>query len=177
VKLKLTFLLCFGGLIVGVWALSTHQSNGKLKIGDPVPLVTAEDQDGKPVNLAEAARNGYLLVYFYPKAFTRGCTAQACSLRDAYEQLQDKGVKIIGVSLDTVDSQKKFQAKERLPFDLLSDRERKVTSAFGVPILLNAFAARQAYLFNDGKLVWMDVKASTDKQAQDVLSVLGQRDK
>ncbi len=176
-KLKLAFLLCFGGIIVGAWALSTRQSNGKLKIGDPVPLVTAEDQDGKPVNLAEAARNGYLLVYFYPKAFTRGCTAQACSLRDAYEQLQDKGVKIIGVSLDTVDTQRKFQDKERLPFDLLSDRERKVTSAFGVPILLNAFAARQAYLFKDGKLVWMDVKASTDKQAQDVLSVLGQQDK
>jgi peroxiredoxin Q/BCP len=176
-KLKLVFLLCFGGIIVGAWALSTQQSNGKLKIGDPVPPVTAEDQDGKPVNLAQAAGSGYLLVYFYPKAFTRGCTAQACSLRDAYEQLQDKGVKIIGVSLDTVDSQKKFQGKEHLPFDLLSDRERKVTSAFGVPILLNGFAARQAYLFKDGKLVWMDTKASTDKQAQDVLSVLDQRDK
>jgi thioredoxin-dependent peroxiredoxin len=177
VKLRLAFLLCLAGLGVGAWALSTQQSNGKLKIGDPVPEVTAEDQDGKLLNLAEAAGNGYLLVYFYPKAFTRGCTAQACSLRDAYDQLQNKGVKIVGVSLDTVDSQKKFQDKERLPFDLLSDRERKVTSAFGVPLLFNGFAARQAYLFKNGKLVWMDTKASTDKQAQDVLTVIDIREK
>jgi peroxiredoxin Q/BCP len=98
-------------------------------------------------------------------------------LRDAYDQLQNRGVKIVGVSLDTVDSQKKFQEKERLPFELLSDREKKVTSAFGVPILVNSFAARQAYLFKAGKLVWMDTKASTDKQAQDVLAVLAQREK
>jgi peroxiredoxin Q/BCP len=176
-KLKLAFLLCLAGLVVGAWAVSNRQSNGKLKIGDPVPGITAEDQDGKPVNLAEAARSGYFLIYFYPKAFTRGCTAQACSLRDAYEELQNKGVKVVGVSLDTVDSQKKFQEAERLPFELLSDRDKKVTAAFGVPILLNGFAARQAYLFKDGKLIWMDTKASTDKQAQDVLAVLAQRDR
>jgi peroxiredoxin Q/BCP len=174
-KLKLAFLFCVAGLVVGAWAVSNPGSNGTLKIGDPVPGVTAADQDGKPVNLAEAAASGYFLIYFYPKAFTPGCTAQACSLRDAYEQLRNKGVKIVGVSLDTVDSQKKFQETERLPFELLSDRDKKVTSAFGVPILLNGFAARQAYLFKDGKLIWMDTKASTDKQAQDVLAVLAQR--
>jgi peroxiredoxin Q/BCP len=176
-KLKLAFLLCLAGLVVGAWAVSNQQSNGKLKIGDPIPGVTTEDQDGKPVNLVEAAGSGYFLIYFYPKAFTRGCTAQACSLRDAYEELQHKGVKVVGVSLDTVDSQKKFQEAERLPFELLSDRDKKVTGAFGVPILLNGFAARQAYLFKDGKLIWMDTKASTDKQAQDVLAVLAQRDR
>jgi peroxiredoxin Q/BCP len=176
-KLKMGFLLCLTALVVGAYAISNKQSNGKLKIGDPIPHVVAEDQDGKSVSLSDAAGNSYLLVYFYPKAFTPGCTAQACSLRDAYEQLQEKGVKIIGVSLDTVDSQKKFQAKERLPFELLSDRERRVTGAFGVPILVNSFAARQAYLFKDGRLVWMDKKASTDKQARDVLAVLAQREK
>jgi thioredoxin-dependent peroxiredoxin len=176
-KLKLALLLFLAGLVVGAWALSTQQSNGKLRIGDPVPQVTAEDQDGKPVNLAEAGGNGYFLIYFYPKAFTPGCTAQACSLRDAYDRLQNKGVKVVGVSLDTVHSQKRFQDKERLPFELLSDRDKKVTSAFGVPILVNGFAVRQAYLFKDGRLVWMDTKASTDKQAQDVLAVLDQREK
>ncbi len=105
---------------------------------------------------------------------TPGCTAQACSLRDAYADLQSKGVKVFGVSLDTVDSQRKFREKEHLPFVLLSDREKKVTSAFGVPLLLNSLAARQAYLFKDGKLVWMDTNASTDKQARDVLDVLAQ---
>jgi thioredoxin-dependent peroxiredoxin len=174
-KLKLAFLLCLAGLIAGAWAMSNQNFNAKLKIGDPVPQVAAEDQDGKLVNLAELAGNRYLLVYFYPKSFTRGCTAQACSLRDAYEELQSKGVKVVGVSLDTVETQKDFQDKERLPFELLSDRSKEVTSAFGVPIRINSFAARQAYLFEHGKLVWMDTNASTDKQAQDVLAVLAQR--
>ena len=176
-KLKLAFLLCLAGLAVGAWAMSNPGPAGKLKIGDPVPRVSAEDQDGKLMNLAEAAAGGYFLVYFYPKAFTPGCTAQACSLRDAYDELQRKGVKIVGVSLDTVDSQKKFQEAEHLPFELLSDRDKKVTSAFGVPLMVNSFATRQAYLFKDGKLIWMDTKASTNKQAQDVLAVLAQQDK
>jgi peroxiredoxin Q/BCP len=176
-KLKLAVLLCLAGLVAGAWAMSDQNSNSKLKIGDPVPQVAAENQDGKLVNLAEMAGNRYFLVYFYPKSFTPGCTAQACSLRDAYEELQGKGVKVVGVSLDTVDTQKEFQERERLPFELLSDRDKKVTGAFGVPLRLNSFAARQAYLFKDGKLVWMDTQASTDKQAQDVLAVLAQRDK
>lgn len=162
-------------LVMIVRAVSRDQTNGKLKIGDPIPSVTADDQDGRPVNLAEAGKSGYTLIYFYPKAMTPGCTAQACSLREAYCELQNKGVKIFGVSLDTVDSQKEFSEKEHLPFDLLSDREKKITSAFGVPLLLNGFASRQAYLFKDGKLVWMDTHASTEKQASDVLAVLAQQ--
>jgi peroxiredoxin Q/BCP len=89
--------------------------------------------------------------------------------------IRRQGVKIFGVSLDTVDSQRKFHEKEHLPFVLLSDQEKKVTSAFGVPLLMNSLAARQAYLFKDGKLVWMDTHASTDKQAHDVLAVLAQQ--
>jgi thioredoxin-dependent peroxiredoxin len=81
-------------------------------------------------------------------------------------------VTVYGVSLDTVDAQKEFQTKENLPFRLLSDTDHKVTSAFGVPLLKNSFATRQAYLFRDGKLVWLDTKASTDQQAADVLAVL-----
>jgi peroxiredoxin Q/BCP len=150
----------------------TPETNGKLSVGDRIPAVTALDQDGKTINLAETAKNGYTLVYFYPKAMTPGCTAQACSLRDSYQDLQQKGVKIYGVSLDTVDAQKEFQTKESLPFELLSDTDHKVTAAFGVPLIKNSFATRQAYLFKDGRLVWMDTKASTDKQAADVLLVL-----
>jgi thioredoxin-dependent peroxiredoxin len=153
-------------------ASETPNSNGKLSIGDFIPKVTAVDQDGKSVNLAEAASNGYTLVYFYPKAMTPGCTAQACSLRDAYQELEQKGVKVFGVSLDTVDAQKEFQSKESLPFELLSDTNHKITSAFGVPLIKESYATRQAYLFKDGKLVWLDTKASTDKQAADVLAVL-----
>jgi peroxiredoxin Q/BCP len=168
-------LILLAGLAVAVKAVSNQRTNGKLNIGDALPSVAAEDQDGNLVQLNDAGRSGYTLVYFYPKAMTPGCTAQACSLRDVYGELQDRGVKIFGVSLDTVDSQKKFQKKEHLPFVLLSDRQKKVTSAFGVPLILNSLAARQAYLFKDGKLVWMDTHASTGKQASDLLEVLAQQ--
>lgn len=174
VKLVFVALLLVAGLVMVVRAVSSQRTRGKLNIGDPIPGVTAEDQDGNLVNLGKAAASGYTLVYFYPKAMTPGCTAQACSLRDSYADLQSKGVNVFGVSLDTVGSQKIFREREHLPFVLLSDREKKVTSAFGVPLILNSLATRQAYLFKDGKLVWLDSHASTDKQASDVLEVLAQ---
>ena len=159
------------GLVLNVFGASDEQSNGKLKLGDVIPAVTAKDQNGQDVNLGEN-NTGYTLVYFYPKAMTAGCTAQACSLRDSYAELQQKGVKIFGVSVDTVDAQKEFAQKDHLPFELLSDPDKKVISAFGVPLFKNAYASRQAYLFKDGKLIWFDTKASTDAQASDVLKVL-----
>jgi thioredoxin-dependent peroxiredoxin len=174
-KIIIAIAVGFLGLVPGVFALSSAQDNGKLKLGDPLPAVTAPDQDGKSVNLAEEGKTGYTLVYFYPKAMSAGCTAQACSLRDSYTALEQKGVKIFGVSLDTVEAQKKFQDQNHLPFELLSDKDKQVTSAFGVPLIKDSLATRQAYLFKDGKLVWLDTKASTDKQAEDLLAVLANR--
>ena len=163
------------GLGVVAWAAPIPQTNGKLKIGDPIPAVTSEDQNGTPVDLAKEGGAGYTLVYFFPKAMTPGCTAQACSLRDSYSELQSKGVKIFGVSLDTIEAQKKFTEEDHLPFALLADPEKKVVSAFGVPLMGNGLATRQAYLFKDGKLVWFDTHASTSQQAQDVLAVLARQ--
>ena len=174
-KIVIAIAVGFFGLVTGVYAVSSVQDNGKMKLGDPIPAVIAQDQDGTAVNLAEEGKAGYTLVYFYPKAMTPGCTAQACSLRDSYTELQQKGVKIFGVSLDSVETQKKFQDEDHLPFELLSDKDKQITSAFGVPLIKDSFATRQAYLFKDGKLVWMDTKASTDKQAQDLLAVLASR--
>jgi peroxiredoxin Q/BCP len=142
-----------------------------LAIGAPLPAVEQKNQDGQTVQLAEAGAQGYTLVYFYPKADTPGCTKQACSLRDSYAALTDKGVKIFGVSADKVGSQKTFKDKYKLPFDLLADADGKVIAAFGVPTTLG-FAKRQAFLFKDGKLVWSDLSASTEKQAEDVIKFL-----
>ncbi|HEY4813069.1 MAG TPA: peroxiredoxin [Chthoniobacterales bacterium] len=169
-SLFITSLLS-AGLAFSALGASDEQSNSKLKLGDAIPAVTAKDQNGQAVNLGES-KTGYTLVYFYPKAMSPGCTAQACSLRDSYTELQEKGVKIYGVSIDTVEDQKKFADIDHLPFQLLADPGKKVIAAFGVPLLKNAFASRQAYLFKDGKLVWFDTKASTDAQAADVLKVL-----
>ena len=125
--------------------------------------------------MAELYAKGLTLVYFYPKASTPGCTAQACSLRDAYEDLTKAGVKVVGVSTDTVESQKKFADKQKLPFTLLADPKGDVVKAFGVKTIpLIGFASRQAFLIKDGMVVWRDEKASTAEQAADVLKVLGE---
>src|SRR5260370_36440474 len=95
-KIIVAIAVGFFGLVSGVFALSSAQDNGKMKLGDPLPAVKAPDQDGKPVNLAEEGKTGYTLVYSYPKSMTPGCTAQACSLRDSYTQLQHEGTISIG---------------------------------------------------------------------------------
>lgn len=153
----------------GVFA--SHAAADTLAIGAALPSVEQKNQNGDPVNLAEAGSKGYTLVYFYPKADTPGCTKQACSLRDSYATLTEKGVRIYGVSLDKVAAQKAFKEKYKLPFDLIADHDSKVVDAFGVPKTMG-FAKRQAYLFKDGKLVWSDQSASTEKQAEDVLAFL-----
>jgi peroxiredoxin Q/BCP len=149
------------------------QAGEPLEIGKKVPQVEAKTQAGELVKLHEAAAEGYALVYFYPKADTPGCTKQACSLRDAYEALAARGVKVFGVSTDTVEEQKAFAEKFKLPFTLLADKDAAVVKAFGVPTMRgDAFAKRQAYLFKDGELVWRDLSASTSEQAADILKVL-----
>lgn len=149
----------------------TVSSAEPIDAGAALPEITATNQDGKEVKLAEEGASGWTLVYFYPKADTPGCTKQACSLRDSYTALTDKKVKVFGVSLDDVAAQKAFQEKYSLPFALLADKEGKVADAFGVPRTMG-FAKRQAFLFKDGKLVWRHLEASTDEQAADVLKEL-----
>ena len=157
---------------MGLFAfLGLVKTNAELNVGDSVPAATVQDHQGKEVKLTEACAKGLVLVYFYPKADTPGCTKQACSLRDADAALKEKGVKIYGVSFDTVEAQKKFAEKFNLTFPLLADPEGKVVKAFGVPAT-GSFAKRQAYLFKDGKLVWRDLAAATDKQAADVLEAV-----
>ena len=162
------FLLLFAMLLS---FLGLRAASEPLEIGAAVPAVTAVDDAGQPFDFAAYCATGYALVYFYPKANTPGCTAQGCSLRDAYAELTAKGVKVVGVSTDNVAAQKAFRAKYAFPFPLVADAEKKVTAAFGVPTTIG-FAARQAYLFKDGKLVWRDLKASTAQQAADVLKVI-----
>ncbi len=164
-------LLCLLA-ILSVQITQSFAGETKLKLGDPIPNVSGKSQDDSSVSLPTEGNKGYLLVYFYPKAMTPGCTAQACSLRDSYASLTSRGIKVIGVSADNVNAQKEFQQKENLPFTLIADPEHRVSEAFGVPIQMGQYDARQAYLFKNGKLVWVDKHAATAKQAEDVLSVV-----
>ena len=142
-----------------------------LALGADAPAITATNQDGATIDLGELYKKGLVLVYFYPKADTGGCTAQACSLRDEFGTLTDKGVTVVGVSTDNAADQKAFKEKYNLPFTLIADTDKKVVDAFGVP-KMGPVASRQAYLVKDGKIVWRDLKASTKEQAADVLVAL-----
>ena len=159
-------------LILAWTPLLAMSAAPELKLGDRIPALTLPDQDGKLLDLAAYGSEGYLLVFFYPKANTPGCTAQACSLRDAETQLKERGVKILGISADKPDSQKKFVTEQKLPYPLIADSEGKAIQAFGVEGAMFGFARRSAFLFHNGKLVWRDPKSSTKDQADMVLKAL-----
>ncbi|MCB8963449.1 MAG: thioredoxin-dependent thiol peroxidase [Bacteroidales bacterium] len=103
----------------------------KLNIGDKAPDFKGIDQDGKSITLSDY-KGKNLVLYFYPKDNTSGCTAEACSLRDGYEDLQKLGMEIIGVSPDSAKSHQSFIQKHALPFRLIADTEKEVANTFGV---------------------------------------------
>ncbi|MFT3868962.1 MAG: peroxiredoxin [Nibricoccus sp.] len=142
-----------------------------LAVGSAAPSITATTETGASLTLGDVYKKGFTLVYFYPKADTPGCTAQGCSLRDAYEELTKLGVTVIGVSTDSVEAQKAFKEKYHFPFTLIADTDKKVMHAFGQDGLM--FASRQAFLIDkNGKVVWRDLKASTKQQAADAIDAL-----
>ncbi|WP_010517165.1 thioredoxin-dependent thiol peroxidase [Croceivirga radicis] len=102
-----------------------------LKVGDKVPDFSAVDQDGNTVNLSDY-EGKKLVVFFYPKASTPGCTAEACNLRDNYKALQEQGFELLGVSADSQKRQANFKNKYEFPFPLLADEDHTVINAFGV---------------------------------------------
>lgn len=102
-----------------------------LKVGDKAPNFKSKDQEGNIVS-SDHYKGKKLIVFFYPKANTPGCTAQACSLRDHYTDLQDQGYELLGVSADSVRRQKNFHEKYNFPFPLLADEDKEVINAFGV---------------------------------------------
>lgn len=149
-----------------------------LSVGQPAPQVTGTDEDGKPVAFSNVYAKGITLVYFYPKAGTSGCTAEACSLRDSYSKLHGRGLQIIGVSRDAVDAQKKFQDENHLPFTLIADRDGAVAKAFGVPMMMFLpIAERESFIVKDGKIAWTSLHAKTDGSAQEVQQALDQLSK
>lgn len=139
-----------------------------LAIGASAPVLTALDENGDSVDFGEVYSKGLTLVYFYPKASTPGCTAQACSLRDGIADLRADGVTILGVSHDKPADQKKFKEAHDLPFTLIADADGKVIEAFGVPTMVMGISKRQSFLIKDGKVVWRNLKAGTKDHAEEV---------
>ncbi|MBP6040944.1 MAG: peroxiredoxin [Flavobacterium sp.] len=125
-----------------------------LQKGDVVPNFTSIDTKGNPFDSTSIVGKKPVVIYFYPKDNTPGCTAQACSFRDQYEDFLDMGAEVIGVSGDDQDSHQKFTSKYRLPFLLLSDSNKKIRKLFGVPTsLFGMLPGRVTYVIDTNGVI------------------------
>lgn len=150
----------------------------ELKIGDKAPVISLLDQDGKQVKLSDF-KGKKILVYFYPKADTPGCTKQSCSVRDSEKQLKKTGVVALGISPDAPDKQKKFDDKYKLGFTLLCDTKHKVAEAYGVWQEKSMYGkkymgiVRSSFLIDEkGKLTGVWYKVKPDDTVPNALAAL-----
>ncbi len=144
-------------LILIVFSVFRSSAQNPLKVGDKIPSFQLKDQSGENFDVDQYIGNTAMVIYFYPKDDTPGCTKEACSFRDSYEAFTDKNIKVIGISSDDVESHKNFAAKYNLPFTLLADTESEVRDLFGVKN--NAFGlipGRVTYVIDQkGEIIFM----------------------
>ena len=125
-----------------------------LQVGDKIPEFSAKDSKGNDFDSASVVGKKPVVFYFYPKDNTPGCTAQACSFRDQYEDFKDWGAEVIGISSDSIASHEKFVQQYKLPFILLSDNDKKIRKLFGVkPGLLGLIPGRVTYVADKNGII------------------------
>ncbi|NJN23885.1 MAG: peroxiredoxin [Acaryochloridaceae cyanobacterium RL_2_7] len=123
-----------------------------INVGDRA-LIFLPSKDGKPVHLKALLKEKPVVLYFYPKDETPGCTKEACSFRDSYTAFQELGAEVVGVSADSVDSHQKFAQNHQLPFQLLSDEKNAVRKQYGVPSTLGLLPGRVTYVIDQEGIV------------------------
>lgn len=126
-----------------------------LQVGDTVPHFTAKDSSGNIFDSANYIGKQPLVIYFYPKDDTPGCTVEACSFRDSYQDFKDLGAEVIGISSDSVESHIQFKSKFSLPFILLSDHDKKLRKLFGVENNFLIFPGRETYVIDANGIIKM----------------------
>ena len=119
-----------------------------IQAGSKAPDFTLPSQSGAPVRLQDRLGERVIVLYFYPRDDTRGCTAEACAFRDSYEVFADAGADVIGISSDSVDRHAAFAGKHQLPFTLLSDEGGQVRKRYGVPAVLGVLPGRVTYVID-----------------------------
>ena len=149
-----------------------------INVNDKAPEFTLQDENGEEVSL-KGLRGKVVVLYFYPRADTPGCTIEACEFRDTFKQMQKTGAVLLGISPDTPKAQKKFQEKFQLPFSLLADADKKVADAFGVLQEKNMYGkkvmgiVRTTFVIGpDGKIQHIFPKVKAEGHAGDVLAYL-----
>lgn len=145
-----------------------------VKVGEEAPDFTLYDQDGESVSLNDFKDVNNVVLFFYPKDFSPGCTTQACSFRDSYEDFTDQGAVVIGISSDSVESHKKFLDTYLLPFTLLSDPKGKVRSLYGATKAFGLLPGRYTFIIDKNGVVRHIFTSETNmkKHIDEALKVL-----
>lgn len=151
-----------------------------LKEGDSAPEFVVNDQDGNEVKLTDF-RGSRVVLYFYPKDNTPGCTKEACSFRDNFDVFTEKGIKVLGVSTDSEKSHQKFIEKFTLPFTLLADTDKTIVNDYGVYGEKSMYGKKYMGIFRktflideEGKIVKIFDKVNVSEHAQEVLKAFGE---
>ncbi|MDP2877416.1 MAG: peroxiredoxin [Holophaga sp.] len=165
------------GLLSVVGLAQTSEQPSSIAEGGKAPYFEAVDQNGAKIRLTDFAGKSNVVLYFYPKDDTPGCTAQACSLRDGFGALQASGAVILGVSADNKDSHKAFAQKFSLPFSLLADPDKTIIEAYGVKMPLVGMAKRVTFIIDKQGVIrrilrQIDTKRH-DQQVLEILKALG----
>ena len=145
-----------------------------IKVGDKAPNFTLKSQSGDTVSLGDFLGKKAVVVYFYPKDDTPGCTAESCAFRDSHQVFADAGAEVCGISGDSVDSHQAFASKHSLPFTLLSDEGDKVRKLYGVPPVLWLLPGRVTYVIDkDGTVRHIfDSMMEFDKHVSEAMTVV-----
>lgn len=152
-------------------------SNNPVKVGDRIPDFTLPNAEGKSVSASDFIGKKALVIYFYPKDDTPGCTKESCAFRDSYEVFTEMGAEVIGISADSEESHRKFAGKYQLPFILLSDSDNKVRNLFGVPATLFILPGRVTYVVDKEGIVkhifnsQLDFNAHVDEALKTLKSI------
>ncbi|MBD2395595.1 peroxiredoxin [Cyanobacterium aponinum FACHB-4101] len=148
-----------------------------LNVGDRAPDFTLPSAEGKNVSLSDFLGKKSVVIYFYPKDDTPGCTIESCTFRDSYEEFKEAGAEVIGISSDSPQSHQQFASKYQLPFILLSDSQGKVRKLFDVPNVLFLLPGRVTYVIDKEGIVrhifnsMMDFKAHVDEALKTIKSL------
>lgn len=143
----------------------------EVKEGDAFPDFRLKADDGMEVSLSDL-KGKRSVVYFYPKDDTPGCTKEACSFRDNINSFKSLGIPVFGISVDNIESHKKFKSKYSIPFILLSDSDKKVVTKLGIKSMFGAASRVTFILDENGKILRVYPKVSPDKHAEEILTFL-----
>jgi len=151
-----------------------QNAKGKVKVGDKAPEFTLPDQTGTMANLKDFVGSKIIVLYFYPKDFSRGCTAEACAFRDSYDVFVEACAQVIGVSSQSVESHGKFAMVNKLPFILLSDEDGKIRELYGASSTLGLLPGRVTYVIDRKGIVRhiFSSQLNTTKHVEEALRIV-----